>query len=222
MEFFKAIENNKPDIVVCGFTEFNKCHKKEVIFYDVDVNIIKKNMILYKWAPAVWNKCYKRRLFDDEVFPTGHYMEDLYLIPSKFLKADIIVCVNKSLYFYNIGNSKSIMKTMNISKEYDVFLGLKRLMELQNNIKISNEERVEFINFIVKFARNLGYISVVNKKLSFEEKEVLLNFLRDNMKFLCGNIYKRISEKFLIKRLLNGDERFCKLYLSIRHMKLYS
>lgn len=215
-EFAAVIEKNNSDIIICGLTQFDNKEKIEYLFMEDDVQIIKKNIILKKWGPSACNKCFKKSVFNDEIFPIGHTMEDFYLIPSIFLKTNKISCINQSLYFYRTNNIKSITHTMTLAKEYDEIRGYFRLLELQEYIDIDEFERRDFISMVLLNARKLGYKNALRKELTNEQEEQLINFLKMHINYVKGNLYKRLSEKFLIKRLINNDEWFCRLYPKIR------
>lgn len=59
---------------------------------------------------AVWDKVYKRSLFDGISFPDGEINEDLVVTPQIFFKAKSIVHVAEPFYYYRV-NLNSISKT---------------------------------------------------------------------------------------------------------------
>ena len=56
----------------------------------------------------IWNKLYKRDLFDGVRFPKGRNYEDLATIYKLYFKAKIIIVTDFALYYYWLGNSNSI------------------------------------------------------------------------------------------------------------------
>ncbi len=53
------------------------------------------------WSGALlWNKLYKRRLFDGVFFEEGHKIDDEYFTYQGFLQADRVVCDNTIVYNY--------------------------------------------------------------------------------------------------------------------------
>lgn len=66
----------------------------------------------------VWNKLYKRELFDDIRFPEGHVFEDVATTHKLIYKADKIAVISDALLYYNSFRSGSI--THVVTKEYVV------------------------------------------------------------------------------------------------------
>lgn len=216
LEFAKEIDKNAVEIIICGYTEIKGKNKIERNFYDLDLGNIRRNIVLRSWAPAAWNKCYKKELFKDELFPVGQTMEDLFLIPSLLLKTDKISCINKALYYYDRNNSCSIMNTMNTLKEYDNFLSYIRLIKLADKINVSSEEKEALIMETLKIGRKCLYHNYMQKMLNKEQCENVKVFLRENINHIRGNFYKKIMEKFLIEQLLSGNDFVCKIIAKIK------
>ena len=64
-----------------------------------------KKMILHILeisAGEVWGKLFKKQIFEDVKFPEGKLHEDLYVMPTIFLKCKKIVAYHKGLYHYRI------------------------------------------------------------------------------------------------------------------------
>lgn len=57
----------------------------------------------------VWGKLYRKKLWEGIRMPEGQVMEDLYVCPSIFMKANRIILNKTSLYFYSHENIQSIM-----------------------------------------------------------------------------------------------------------------
>ena len=58
--------------------------------------------ILNVSAVETWGKLFKKQLFDDIRFPEGKLHEDLYIMPTVFLKCKKVVAYHKGLYHYRI------------------------------------------------------------------------------------------------------------------------
>lgn len=59
---------------------------------------------------AVWNKVFRRTLFEDLRFPEGENYEDIYLLPQLMLKMDRVLTVKEGLYHY-VPNAEGICRT---------------------------------------------------------------------------------------------------------------
>lgn len=216
LEFAKEIDKNVSEIIICGYTEIKGKNKIERNFYDLDIDNIRRSIVLRSWAPAAWNKCYKKYLFEDELFPVGQTMEDLFLIPSLFLKTDKISCIDKALYYYDTNNPSSIMNTMNTLKEYDDFLAYSRLIKLADKINVSSEEKEAMIMETLKIGRKCLYHNYMQKMLNKKQCENVKFFLKANIGNLTGNVYKIFMEKFLVKQLLNENKLVCDIIAKMK------
>lgn len=59
---------------------------------------------------TIWNKLYKKDIFQGNLFEKGKIFEDTLLSPKLLYRANIYVVSNKIGYFYYQGNNKSITK----------------------------------------------------------------------------------------------------------------
>ncbi len=59
---------------------------------------------------AVWNKVFRRSLFESLRFPEGENHEDIYLLPQLMLKMDRVLTVKEGLYHY-VPNAEGICRT---------------------------------------------------------------------------------------------------------------
>ena len=62
------------------------------------------------WTCALlWNKLYKRSLFDGVFFEEGHRIDDEYFTYKAFLKAETVVCDNRVIYHYRRRASSAML-----------------------------------------------------------------------------------------------------------------
>ena len=122
----EGIKKSGADIEICGF---NKVYSKRNITKKRIRNkrglIIKKEEILSredalkhvidKLRPCVWNKLYKKEVWDELRFPIGRVFEDTWIIPPMFENIKMIhvnivfqidTCFNFILYIFHINCSR--------------------------------------------------------------------------------------------------------------------
>lgn len=110
----RAKESNA-DLIMCNFfrvDELNKmCAFNENVCEDgfIDKRIALKNICKYSSYVAVWNKLYKRHLFQDIRFPKGKLEEDRFVMPCIYDNCSIIVSVSEKYYYY-VQTSDSISR----------------------------------------------------------------------------------------------------------------
>ena len=130
------------DISVCGFIrlwededpEINPGAGAFVREYDDPLSFMGD----VEWASAVvvWNKLYKKCLFDKIRFPANRIHQDEFIIHHVINAADKLVYTNAPYYAY-VRHDESVMRTQNCSTFYDGYLALSdRIRMLDENGRI--------------------------------------------------------------------------------------
>lgn len=81
----------------------------------------------------IWNKLYKKNLFDKVRFPEGRNYENLATIYKLYFKAKNIIVTDYTLYYYWLGNSNSITSNSTIKNMTDYLLSAKEIYEVNKN-----------------------------------------------------------------------------------------
>lgn len=132
-DMFKTMINlalsNNYDIVSCGFRRFyeSRCNEsvcKGAIYKYSNIEALDNYLLEYdnvnrKIDTVVWNKIYKRELFNDITFPEGKIYEDGYVTYKLLYKASNIAHIDDELYYYfqrqdsisNLGFSENDVKS---------------------------------------------------------------------------------------------------------------
>ncbi len=104
-----ALKTNA-DIVVCGYNNIdesgktiNSCFPSEKCIRMKGIDKIKYNISTSD--NCVWNKFYKRKMFDDVIFPVGKTFEDIFIMYKLFDEANEIYLIPDRLYNYRIRNT---------------------------------------------------------------------------------------------------------------------
>ncbi|MCR4692457.1 MAG: glycosyltransferase, partial [Firmicutes bacterium] len=71
----------------------------------------------------VWDKLYRKEVFEGILFPKGKCFEDIYIMHEVFAKANSVALIEKSLYYYR-ARKASITHSVNINKVMDRLYGL--------------------------------------------------------------------------------------------------
>ena len=95
-----------------------------------------KNLLLTDCLPSfLWNKFYKRELWNGIFFPNDHNYEDVYAMTHILQKANKISYLAENLYYYNrdndgsISNSLASLNSYNRYCHFDALKGRKTLIE---------------------------------------------------------------------------------------------
>lgn len=192
------------DISICNFYY---TYKEKNIVNDSKVNkiclynsneAIKQIYKFGSFGVGVWNKLFRRSLFDDIEFPLGKISEDYYIMFKVFNRALIVVYDPKPLYYY-VQRGGSITKSQKIS--FDVLEAAYRFKKF--SLEQKDLELIEYANMnVIYSAIGIYNKGLVNKCMSKEEVKKLTAIINDNEyrfnKTLVGK--PRYFEYFMIKK----------------------
>lgn len=205
LECLKAnMDKYSSDISVCDFyyvkngnkrkskTEFKK---KEYVSSDKD----KFNNIQNEYGPItvyVWNKLFKKEVFNNIRFPEGKIYEDSFVICELLDYSKKVSYILKPLYYY-VYRKDSITNTFNI-KHFD---------------------KIDSCNEIIRFFNNKGYYDLAqeekNKKMS-----ILIVFLSKIDRYKTKN--KDIIEKYYQELYITNKEvRWRNALMMNKYYKLF-
>lgn len=166
---------------------------------------------------AVWNKIYKRELWQGIEFPIGMKIEDLEIVTTIMGKASKIIKIDESFYHYRIRDSSvthhfnpleqiEIIKAIEVMddyfkkfeikydhKEYILFVNSQLFTHMYIGIRESSSFKERRILFKEIFYRMIGkktYLMFSNNHL----KNVKDNLIIDLFKFDCFNFGVYIAE----------------------------
>lgn len=119
-KLIQAIASNNADIVVCGYSSFGKENGKLNIpshIYSCDEAMFA--LIENDHMPSyLWNKVFKRELFEGISFPQNMRYEDVCVMHKLFLKSNQVYSISDVLYHYFVREDSITGKTrLNKSKE---------------------------------------------------------------------------------------------------------
>lgn len=183
-----AIEKNA-EISQCNFKRVNENHVEKNIIQIKEIELYNNiHMIdnLYnnnksENAVVVWNKIYKKNIFDDVRFYKGIIHEDEAIIHELFYNANRIVTTSEILYYYLDRPNSIINKSFSI-KNLDYIKALELRIEFLNKKLLNNElflkTHRQYCHALLK-----NYIKVIYYNL-------------DNKDIVCINLEKKINENF--------------------------
>lgn len=151
----------------------------------------------------VWNKVYKKKLFEELQFPEGQLYEDAVINYRLIKKSNKFVKSNKTTYFYFQDND-SITRNGFKEEDYDILLVGKQLVELaveeedEELLRLAQtKEARAYFSMLSKIAVYGFQDDVENRKKIIED---LTNNLRKNYKLLLKSrmpINRKIIMTFL-------------------------
>ncbi|MDY3001340.1 MAG: glycosyltransferase [Romboutsia timonensis] len=216
-KLYSYIKQENADIAQCSY---QKVYNEEVNNQKIkeEIKLISGKDSLYNLSGknagktvVVWNKIYKRELFNDIRFPKGKYHEDEFTTYKVLYKANKIVDLNLPLVYYrqrdgSITNSKFNIKRLDALEAFNerlAFYKEKNLDELQQLTLVP----------ILRLT-NEFYIKI--KDSDIDDKYEILKLLRQGIKkdyiLFMKNKYVSFKRKILLTIFVLNKDLFYKIY----------
>ena len=202
MILYDAIIKSKSDISQCKFKYFSKEDElnKNIINdgkYEIYNNIdaIEEIIDNKNLNTNVWNKLYKRELFNDIRFPKGKIHEDEFVTYKVFYRAKTVSYVNKELYYY-FSNDTGIMKNLNINSKFDWIEAIEERNEFLLSIKeksLFNKSNSYLFFNLIKIRYN------IKKSEELKNKSQMYNLVNEKIKYSLNAISDKSSYSKLNK-----------------------
>lgn len=142
-----AIERNNCDIAVSTIVRKRKFSQKYRVYYTeekVYTNLQDKlDACKMPICCYIWNKLYKKELIQNWFFKEGVYFEDMLWLPEVLKRANRLVTVVGTNYYYRV-NPNSIVKLIpSNKKQSDLYCAQKYIAEFfeRNNLYLSKKAR---------------------------------------------------------------------------------
>lgn len=132
------IEKHDADIVLFDFyqiksgksvlpvPDFHKKYKNELRKGNINI----KKLLIADFVPNyMWNKLFKRSLWETVRFPVQYKYEDLFILIHVLDRANVIVYLPERLYYYNRDNVNSITSFLSIMQPFTRYCHFKALYE---------------------------------------------------------------------------------------------
>lgn len=109
----EMIRQSQADAAECSFRYISKTISEDQILYSDRMTLSGKDYLLQftkGWNCALlWNKLYKRSLFDGIFFEEGHRIDDEYFTYQGMMNAKLVVCDGKIVYNYRRRRSGAML-----------------------------------------------------------------------------------------------------------------
>lgn len=185
---YNEICNTNADVVICNFYRYyeNSNLKLPVVYkkksglyssHDILKSLIPDNLI----HSYLWNKLWKKELFNNMEFPMIKY-EDISIMCDLFYKAKKISIISDTLYYYRIRKT-SIVRNYSISTQNDYVkaYGFIRLFLKEKKLYDKYKFSYNLLSikvFLVMFFINIFLISEYkNLKITFKNFASCYNFI---------------------------------------------
>lgn len=109
---------------------------------------IKRKMYYSELLETVWNKIYLRTIWAGIAFPEGRIIEDFYVMPEVFARAERIRNWGFPGYAYNRLNETSIIATVGRRRFWETVHGVHRHLDLMEQGVLPNTEKLRHFKYV--------------------------------------------------------------------------
>lgn len=178
---YNALYDTKADIAECDYVCFedNLPHSKDCTNTQITIfsaeEALKMLLEKHDLYCVVWNKLYRRQLFNNLSFATGKLHEDVFFTYQAFGKSKSVVKINQQMYYYRQRKDSIMGKSFSFGN-----LDALEAMEFQIGYMAQNYPKLEL----------LSRIQLLGMCLYFGQK-ALKSLEKDAVLKRVGEIYKR-------------------------------
>ena len=159
-------------------------------------------------AYSVWNKIFKRILWDGVCFNVGHISEDTFLVPIFSTRANAVYISEKGMYYYQRNREQSYTYIFDFDKHLDMFYAYATIYECFNHYPKLVSEKV------MAFTRLFRRLITAKQTNPSAEIQVPLNYIRKNFPTWREIFVSHNTEKlWLSLAKLLGTNYFIKFFL---------
>lgn len=213
-KLYNSLVDNSADIAVCNFFTIREKNiiedrkiKNNSLNQEEALRLLVKDEIMSSY---LWNKMFKKELFENLQFDIGYRYEDIRIMHKIFLKAKKIVMIEDSLYYYRIRMDSITNSTLlNNSKELIDALE-ERCNDLKGTIYFSDSYMTEMLQ-IRRILLEILIHCERKEEFYHENMHVLKKLFKQNYKKI--NVLQRIKfilffifPQFYAKHLYSGGK----------------
>lgn len=187
-EMIRLMKEKQADLVMSGYNrhEYNGTVSKESEWGDSgNVQKIREDILLDRLPNFLWGKLYRRHLWNGITLPRGERMEDMYVMPEIFYRAQKPYLTGKPLYYYSRENAKSGMIGRDISAYIRMRYGYFLAWEQHRKVAVKYAPHCEkaCIRHALHSAIRAYILADGSDVLSAEKQEAILLFLQKYQTF---------------------------------------
>lgn len=172
-EFYSAIKNDDPDVIICGYRKYGETYEEEVKVTVLEPGIYFKDSEkwkefkehnLMKLMPTVWAKCFKREsysIIQNKIEDRISMGEDGCISYPLLASANTVTVVNATQYYYRF-NPNSL--TNNKSKIIYIEPTVWRISHLKNNLPKSKGISYQMAGFSAHALFNAVFTNMRSRK----------------------------------------------------------
>lgn len=212
------------DIVQCGFNKIfrdrseNKMTFSEVKEFDVCSYL---KLFTEDWTCGLlWDKLYRRKVFDEICFEEGHKIDDEFFTYKGVMNSSKIVCVPKVIYNYRQRLSGVMLSETSQEKIVEdtlEYLTIRRKNVIEKYPQLKQEFDEHYLNMLLILSRKsevsvevLVQLKQALKMYRREKKKIKISFLlwRGLMKLQLCPVKKLLKQRMCSEKMINTELYF--------------
>ncbi|MCR5206248.1 MAG: glycosyltransferase [Lachnospiraceae bacterium] len=200
----EGIEKSNSDIAVCGYNKVNskgnltgkKSKKLQCLQIEKEETITKEEAVrclISKLRTCVWNKLFRKKLWENIRFPEGKVFEDVWVLPELLERTNRIHLIPRSLVIYR-QRPGSITSSLDLKKLEEKISSRKNLEDILSKYTLKEPEK--YYAFHEDIARQLTVCYAEMVRLE-GKNEATANFkeeILNKWEALNGNIIQKKSK----------------------------
>ena len=213
-KMYSYANNNNLDIAVCDYyKKYIDDSLKEEKTINFEVGNINNNPLLFTDINmAIWNKIFKRNLFNKIRFSKIKY-EDFAIVPHLLMNSQKIGKLNEYLVYYNIhSNSETAVVDKRV---FDIFIILDDINKNFKKYKLldNNYSEIEYFNI----ERLIMYS--IQQRVQ-RDKNIINEFINKSYEYLDNNFpnwrnNKYFNKRPILKLIIEKNKTITKIYCNI-------
>ncbi|MBZ9536856.1 glycosyltransferase [Cytobacillus oceanisediminis] len=220
---YESLTESNSDISEVGYMEVSDDYSKSDIIEPFQTTLYDKKTALVSTITDqhcrtyVWNKLYKKELWEDVRFPAGKLFEDAYTTYKVINKVSRLIKLDCKLYYY-YQRADSIVNTSFSLKKLDHCSALREMMEFMEK-KYPNESPITSIKY---FGDCLAYLQqLIDNRNNISNSEFYIRNLRKELLNGEYNKYLNIPIEGLLEKTFKNNYEYLIKQRRIIKIKMY-
>lgn len=210
---YELAVNNDSDIVVCSnyINEISNENGKYNIYTKTSKEVM-ADVLLDKITSHLWNKLFKRDLFDNIIFPNISVAEDVAVMHKIFEKANNVTFTDEKLYLYfrrrsnNLTNNYKLMAENRVCRA-EQFIERSLYADDKGLVDVADRLFAHGMHFYIS-----GYLyQLISKDECRTDKKEIQNILKENYNEFLRNKYISKTDRILALLILYNINILLKL-----------
>ena len=213
-KMYSCAKDNNLDIAVCDYyKKYNDGSLKEEKTINFDIGNINNNPLLFtNINMAIWNKIFKRNLFNNIRFSKIKY-EDFAIVPQLLMNSKRIGKLNEYLVYYNIhSNGETAIVDKRVFDIFTILDGINKSFK-KHKLLDTNYSEIEYFNI----ERIIMYS--IQQRVQ-HDKNLINEFINKSYEYLDTNFpnwrnNKYFNERNILKLIIEKNKTITKIYCNI-------